>query len=352
MKRRTLKISALAVLLTASISFISCNQNDDTNEPAPDDKDYKQEMRNLVQEISAYAKGINRNFAIIPQNGAEIISTTGDNAGSPEMNYIHAIDGIGQEDLNYGYNSDDQETPVEENERMRGFLDMAKNNGTVTIMVTDYCSTQSKVDYSYSENNANGYLSFAANHRELDNIPNYPIQIYNENTDDITNLQDAKNFLFLITPDNNYATQQEFVDAIKNTDYDYIIMDLFYCGKEFTATQIEEMKQKAKGGKRLLICYLSIGEAENYRYYWQTDWTVGNPSFIEKEDPNWQGNFYVKYWETEWKEIIYGNDNSYLKKIIDAGFDGVYLDIIDAFEQFENEENMHYNQNTKTKARS
>ncbi|MBN2650104.1 MAG: endo alpha-1,4 polygalactosaminidase [Prolixibacteraceae bacterium] len=111
---------------------------------------------------------------------------------------------------------------------------------------------------------------------------------------------------------------------------------MFYNGEEYTPAQIEELKQKANGGKRLLICYMSIGEAENYRYYWQANWTVGNPSFIEKEDSNWPGNFVVRYWDAEWQHIIFGNDNSYLKKILDAGFNGVYLDIIDAFEQFEN----------------
>jgi len=169
----------------------------------------------------------------------------------------------------------------------------------------------------------------------LDNIPNYPTPIYNENANEITTLQNAKNFLYLISPDNEYATKQEFVDAVKNTNYDYIIIDFFFKGEEFTATQIEKLRQKANGGKRLLICYMSIGEAENYRYYWQTDWAVGTPTFIEKEDPNWPGNFYVRYWEPEWQTIIFGNDSAYLKKIIDAGFDGVYLDLIDAFEQFE-----------------
>jgi len=56
---------------------------------------------------------------------------------------------------------------------------------------------------------------------------------------------------------------------------------------------------------------------------------------LEEEDPNWKGNFYVRYWEADWKNIIFGNDNSYLKKIIDTGFDGTYLDLIDAFEYFE-----------------
>ena len=326
-------ISVFGIFLTISIFLTSCKKDDET--PLPSGIDYKQEMRNFVQGISRYAKGIKPNFAIIPQNGAEIVSTTGDDEGSAQMDYINAIDGIGQESLNYGYSADDQPTPTADNQWMQAFLDMAKNNGTVKIMVTDYCSTQSKMNNSYSVNNSNGYISFAADHRELDNIPSYPIPIYGENSDIITNLQQAKNFLYLINPDNLYASKQAFVDAVKNTNYDYIIMDFFYNGEEFTATQIEELKQKANGGKRLLICYMSIGEAEDYRYYWQSNWTIGNPSFIEKENPNWAGNYVVRYWEPEWQNIIYGNDSSYLKKILDADFDGVYLDIIDAFEQFE-----------------
>jgi len=52
--------------------------------------------------------------------------------------------------------------------------------------------------------------------------------------------------------------------------------------------------------------------------------------------PDWTGNYKVKFWEAEWQNIIYGNENSYLKKILDAHFDGVYLDIIDTFEYYEN----------------
>ena len=296
---------------------------------------YKVEMRKFVQNISIYAKSINPNFAIIPQNGANLVSSNGDDSGIPDITYINAIDGIGQEDLVYGYNNDDEITPNEDRIWLQTFLNMAKNNGSVKIMVTDYCSTHSKMDDSYSKNNANGYISFAADSRELNNIPDYPSPIYNENSDSIGSLQDAKNFLYLINPDELFQTSQEFVDAVSNTNYDYIIMDFFYDGQEYTQTQIEQLKHKANGGKRLLICYMSIGEAENYRYYWQQSWNSTPPSFIEKENPDWPGNFVVKYWDSEWQSIIYGNDNSYLKKILDADFDGVYLDIIDAFEYFE-----------------
>jgi len=47
----------------------------------------------------------------------------------------------------------------------------------------------------------------------------------------------------------------------------------------------------------------------------------------------WQ--YKVQYRKKNWQNIIYGKDNSYLNKILDTGFDGVYLDIIDAFEYLE-----------------
>lgn len=75
-------------------------------------------------------------------------------------------------------------------------------------------------------------------------------------------------------------------------------------------------------------------EAEDYRYYWQSSWESNPPSWLKGENAEWPGNYKVRFRESEWQAIIYGNDNSYLKKIFDAGFDGVYLDIIDAFEYF------------------
>ncbi|MFK5973518.1 MAG: endo alpha-1,4 polygalactosaminidase [Flavobacteriaceae bacterium] len=80
---------------------------------------------------------------------------------------------------------------------------------------------------------------------------------------------------------------------------------------------------------------MSIGEAEDYRYYWQSEWNTNKPDWLEVVNPDWPGNFKVKYWNTEWKALILGDKNAYLDKIIAADFDGVYLDIIDAFEYFE-----------------
>jgi cysteinyl-tRNA synthetase len=59
------------------------------------------------------------------------------------------------------------------------------------------------------------------------------------------------------------------------------------------------------------------------------------PAWIEEENPDWPGNYKVRYWMEEWQRILMGRDDSCLDRIMDAGFDGVYLDIIDAFWYFE-----------------
>jgi cysteinyl-tRNA synthetase, unknown class len=298
------------------------------------DRNFRQDMREFVIGISEYTKATKPNFVVIPQNGIEIITVDGESSGALSTEYLNAIDGHGQEDLFFGYISDNVETPVEEIVYLQPFLDISKANGNV-ILVTDYCITETKVNSSYYFNNSKGYIGFAAPRRELDAIPNYPLVPNNVNSDNITQLSQVKNFLYLINPE-GFATKAQFITAVTSTNYDLLIMDLFFNELgEFTASEVEELKSKANGGSRMVVCYMSIGEAEDYRYYWQSSWNDDEPNWLVEENPDWEGNFKVKYWETDWQNIIYGNDNSYAKKILNAGFDGVYLDIIEAFEYFE-----------------
>jgi cysteinyl-tRNA synthetase len=84
----------------------------------------------------------------------------------------------------------------------------------------------------------------------------------------------------------------------------------------------------------LILAYVDIGESEDWRWYWQEGWTVGNPEWIVGEDPNfWEGNFPVAYWYAEWKDyVIYGsNGMSHVEETLKAGFDGIYMDWVEAF---------------------
>ncbi|MCB0495951.1 MAG: endo alpha-1,4 polygalactosaminidase [Cyclobacteriaceae bacterium] len=317
-------------LVSALALFANCGGDE---EPSISGVDFKQEMRDFVQGISHYAKTKNGNFVIIPQNGQEIITTNGEPDGTPDVNYLSAIDATGREDLFYGYDEDNVATPASESDYLIDFLDIAKDNG-VAVLTTDYCWDHSKMDDSYAQNKAKGYISFAAPDRELNTIPAYPATITNENTNDITDISQAKNFLYLINPD-QFANVDAFISAVQATNYDALIIDAFFNEKILSQVEVTQLKTKANGGKRLVIAYMSIGEAEDYRYYWESGWGTGNPSFIKAVNPDWAGNYKVAYWEPEWQAIIYGSSDAYLDKLLASGFDGAYLDIIDAYEYFE-----------------
>ncbi|MGV3458927.1 MAG: endo alpha-1,4 polygalactosaminidase [Flavobacterium sp.] len=320
----------LAIACIAALT--SCSSNDDGNDSSKGIVgSYRQDMREFVIGISQKAKGLKPGVAIIPQNGIELVSSNGDEDGNPVMSYLNAIDGNGQEDLFFGYVSDDQDTPAEDNAYLRGLLNMSKAAGK-TILVTDYVSTPQKMTSSYQQNQAAGYVSFAATERALNIIP--AGQPHNVNDNNITVLDQAKNFLYLINPE-NFASKQAFISAVAATDYDAVIIDLFFEEQQFTPSEIQQLKQKANGGIRMVICYMSIGEAEDYRYYWNNAWAASPPSWMAAENPDWPGNYKVRYWDSDWQGVIYKNSDSYLDKILTAGFDGVYLDIIDAFEYFE-----------------
>lgn len=136
--------------------------------------------------------------------------------------------------------------------------------------------------------------------------------------------------------DFTYQLQNADLVAIGRTKFDLAIIDAANDdGVPWTKAQITALKRSPGGDKRVLA-YLSIGEAENYRAYWQKEWDANNdgtpdaaaPAWLATQNPEWAGNYRVRYWDAAWQTII-------LKAIADRaaqGFDGVYLDIVDAFE--------------------
>jgi cysteinyl-tRNA synthetase, unknown class len=133
-----------------------------------------------------------------------------------------------------------------------------------------------------------------------------------------------------------YQIAEVNADAIAGLNVDLAVIDYASDGDEETAfkpADLARMKQRPDGGIKKIACYMSIGEAEDYRYYWQESWKPGkSPAWLDALNPDWPGNFKVRYWDPQWQALILGSPQSYLDKILAAGFDGVYLDIIDAFE--------------------
>jgi TolB protein len=127
-----------------------------------------------------------------------------------------------------------------------------------------------------------------------------------------------------------YQLQDLDLEAIGDTAYDLVVMDYSAEGDDgtaFTAAAIDALK-RSPGGDKTLLAYMSIGEAEDYRFYWQDGWEPGRPAWLDGENPGWAGNYKVHYWHPAWQAIIL----EYTDRLLDAGFDGAYLDIVDAYE--------------------
>jgi cysteinyl-tRNA synthetase, unknown class len=139
-----------------------------------------------------------------------------------------------------------------------------------------------------------------------------------------------------------YQLQNDDPAVIASSPYDVIVMDFERdpsLGGPFKPAEVAMMKKKPDGSRRFVISYISIGEAETYRSYWSDrNWgDVRNRTpLIEKENPEWPGNLTVKYWEPEWQNLILNDADSYINRIMDAGFDGIYLDKIDIADDYAN----------------
>ncbi len=277
-------------------------------------------MQEFVESISQYAKKYNSSFIIIPQNGPELAFKNLSPDEGIDNSYINAIDGFGIEELFYNG------TYSPDNERLSMLRTLSAYK---PVFVSEYVKDTAQISQAFYKNESNGFVCFVRSNENY-YYTTIPDSVHNMNLNPVYSLKDVKNYLYLISYD-NFSGKTQLIDTLKKYDFDLILMDLFFGETPFTYAEINELKHKTNGARRLVISYINIGAAENYRYYWKEDWRLHHPSWLKKPYEGYEDEIWVKFWKKDWQEIIYGNDDSYMKKIIDAGFDGAYLDNVEAY---------------------
>jgi cysteinyl-tRNA synthetase len=145
-------------------------------------------------------------------------------------------------------------------------------------------------------------------------------------------------FAYILQAESLSKNKAEVVAKLSACDRDLIVLDAHFSGDEsWNMEDIQKIRAGRKG--RRVVAYISIGEAEDYRSYWHHDWDAdrdGKPdtaasAFLLAQNPEWKGNYRVKYWRADWQEIILKE----VERVMLVHFDGVYLDIVDGFESFE-----------------
>ena len=123
-----------------------------------------------------------------------------------------------------------------------------------------------------------------------------------------------------------FQLQETDLDRIGDSPFDLVVIDYSADGSEDTEWAQAEIGRLRHTG-RIVLAYFSIAEAEDYRFYWKRRWRRKPPKWLGRVNANWPGNYKTRYWDPEWQSLL----REYLNRIVDQGFDGVYLDIVDAY---------------------
>jgi cysteinyl-tRNA synthetase, unknown class len=135
---------------------------------------------------------------------------------------------------------------------------------------------------------------------------------------------------------------------MQHSPYDLLVVDAttgIAADRPFKRAEIGSLKKKPDGSSRLVVSYLSVGEAEDYRpeYFSEEYMEEDAPDWLMGENKDWKGNRIIKFCSDGWQKTILGDENgrsvynsiepSPLYRLIDLGLDGVYLDRVDVYEE-------------------
>jgi cysteinyl-tRNA synthetase len=144
---------------------------------------------------------------------------------------------------------------------------------------------------------------------------------------------------YLLQADKLARPKAAAVKRLAGCNRDLVVLDASYNTEpngKWTTADIQQIRNGRPG--RRVVAYVSIGEAESYRPYWQNAWTDKSgrltsqaPKFLGPANPDWPGNYRAKYWNPQCQAII----GDSIDAVVRQGFDGIYLDIVDGFEFFE-----------------
>lgn len=294
---------------------------------------YRREMAKLIGKIKDYGKAAcGEGFFVIANGGAGLLEA---NEFLPETDYrllLKQLDGVMAESVHYGWAMKmDEPMPAREQRTYHRLLQNGRAAG-VAPLVLDYCRQPEHARKAYRSDELRGYLGWVSEDHGLAKLPQGPP--LHDNNFSCDHLSEAKNYMVLLNPA-AFPSREEYLRGLAASNYDLLIIDAYYGDAPLTRQEVKALQQKPGGGRRLVAAYMSVGEAADYRPYWQADWRNHPPAWLWKKNKKWKGSFRVRYWQEPWQDILMGSPDSYLDILLTAGFDGVFLDTVDVFYYFE-----------------
>ncbi|MDH4143644.1 MAG: endo alpha-1,4 polygalactosaminidase [Acidimicrobiia bacterium] len=93
-------------------------------------------------------------------------------------------------------------------------------------------------------------------------------------------------------------------------------------GQEWTRAEVEAAK-----ANKWMLSYIAVGEAQRSEWYWRPEWNANPPAWVVGQNPWWANNAYADEGNPEWQQLVLAT----IDRIIDQGFDGAFLDVVDIY---------------------
>jgi cysteinyl-tRNA synthetase len=137
------------------------------------------------------------------------------------------------------------------------------------------------------------------------------------------------------------------LEELVHAPYDLLVVDAttgLATGRRFGSSEVDRLKRKPDGVRRLVVSYLSVGEAEDYRpeYFAKEYMEEDAPDWLMHENKDWKGNRIIAFCSEGWQQTVLGDemgrsvydslDPSPLYRVLELGFDGVFLDRVDVYQ--------------------
>jgi endo-alpha-1,4-polygalactosaminidase (GH114 family) len=308
--------------------------------PLAEIPNYRDNMRNIVADLATYARTRDPKFIVATRGGFDLLGwsrrefdleeikrdpmarvrpDTIMQVGMPVRQYVQQLDGL----ILNGQFCAPLRIPRDELDEMREL--------GVKLLSIEHCK-----DAAFAAAARTSALQARiVSHIDIDKTDKFAVvpkgRPTPENSGNVEVLGAAKNMLVML--DNSaYASREEWLAALQATNYDVLITDAFFKGKQnLTKNEVHALKFKEMGARRLVLARMNVGFAEDERFYWKREWKIGEPSWIQAFSPERSGQYVVEFWNPAWKAII----GKYFAGIMDLGFDGVVLDGVEAYRRWE-----------------
>lgn len=302
---------------------------------------YRDDMRKIVEELTAFARAKTPNFAVVTFGGFDLFSwsqreynlaelkrpemmkqsvvmDTELPVGFPMRRYQQRVDGF----ILDGYFCSPIRVPLADVEAMRG--------QSIKALSVDHCPAE-RVQPTFEAARKAGIVA----HVDTDMKRNFAViptmRPNPENPKNVEDMTAAKSMLIHLD-NKKYGNKEDWLLALKNTNYDVLVVDGFFNGNQaLTKDEVRGLKFKKMGARRLVLVWLDVGQASDDKFYWQREWRVGSPSWINALNRANPGKYHVEFWNPAWKAIV----GKSFAGLVDLGFDGVVLSGVEEYRRWE-----------------